>query len=166
MDAKADVNVKSKESDYPIFMAINNRSVKLTEALVEHKADLNLLNKEGKSPLMLAVEGGSLDLVHCLLKHKNRDFNQKNLKGETALDVAVLGGDCYMVIELIYANLACKIPQLQFFLEEQLKINPLDHDLKMAYSHFKKTYLSDEPKVEPTQSIKPMLDKTTTKITT
>ena len=130
-----------------------SRNTNLIGALIEHKADLNALNNEGKPPLIIAVETGSIDLVIYLLKEKNLDLSQTNLKGETSLDVAVLNKEIYIILELIYKNTPCNIPQLQLFLETQLKINPLDHSLQMAYSHFKKFYLKEGPRIEPVLSI-------------
>lgn len=52
---KANVNIKNKENETPIFFAVRNAQIKSIKKLIEFGADLNIVNKDGHTPLILAL---------------------------------------------------------------------------------------------------------------
>ncbi|XP_044738611.1 ankyrin-1-like isoform X4 [Chrysoperla carnea] len=117
----ANVNVKNRYGQTPLYDAIQNNRLEITELLLKHKSDINAEGKNRKTPLFYAIENQNLkitkllldnganvkdypellniavkrecpEIVELLLQH-NADVNATDINGNTALLLTV--SDCY-----------------------------------------------------------------------
>jgi ankyrin repeat protein len=81
------VNINQKNAGFaPIHLASAHCNSKLVDQLIKAGADINNVNDHGETPLIVATR------VHCFsvavtLKEAGADFNLKNKKSQTALDL-------------------------------------------------------------------------------
>jgi ankyrin repeat protein len=60
------LNIKDKNGDTPLHLAVRSGSLEAARALIEAGADLSLANNEGDTPLQLALELGKKDAAKAL----------------------------------------------------------------------------------------------------
>jgi len=126
LEAKADVNLRSRVHSTPLHNAAEHPSEEMIERLLTAKAQINSKRKGKKgllyqlkkaagddlseygdkaTPLHLAAEQGHSGVVNVLLKHK-ADINIKNVKGERAFQCALHSDDAETIRALLEAK-AC-----------------------------------------------------------
>jgi ankyrin repeat protein len=59
VDRGADVNLKDKNGDAPLHIAVRNDHLQLTKRLLDQGADVNLPGAEGRTPLEIAQTNGN-----------------------------------------------------------------------------------------------------------
>ena len=100
----ANPNAKDKNTgNTPIFTAVANNYLYLTQALIANGADVNIRNNLGNTPLIVAVTSADSPMVEVLLKSK-ADPNASNKNGDTALIWAVKLKNTDMVRLLLTAG--------------------------------------------------------------
>ena len=88
LEHKANVNAQDEEGGTPLLCAIRNANADIVEILLKHDADVNISDKLCRTPLMWGVHKKNPAIVNLLLANKKININAKNIKGETALDIA------------------------------------------------------------------------------
>jgi ankyrin repeat protein len=88
LEHKANVNAQDEEGGTPLLCAIRNANADTVQILLKHDADVNISDKLGRSPLMWGLHKKNPTIVNLLLANKKININAKNIKGETALDIA------------------------------------------------------------------------------
>ena len=85
----ADVNGREKQhaNITPIFLAVENGDVKITEMLLNFGAKVNARDKEKQTPLMRLDDDATPELVRLLIKHGAK-INLTDKAGNTALIIA------------------------------------------------------------------------------
>ncbi len=85
----ADVNGKEKRHSNitPIFLAVENADLKITEMLLNFGAKVNARDKEKQTPLMRIDDDATPELVNLLIKHGAK-VNSTDKEGNTALILA------------------------------------------------------------------------------
>jgi ankyrin repeat protein len=79
------------EKDYSGNPFIIKESKQRATQLLAHRASLSAQNDEGETPIHRAVQSGSWPVAAPLLHKLNiKEINQKNHKGNTALDLAIV----------------------------------------------------------------------------
>ncbi len=100
----ANPNAKDKNTgNTPLFTAVANNYLYLTQALIANGADVNIRNNLGNTPLIVAVTSADSPMVEALLKSK-ADPNASNKNGDTALIWAVKLKNTDMVRLLLTAG--------------------------------------------------------------
>lgn len=102
--AKADVNYKMRGALTALHTACMQKESELAgriiTILLQNGADANAVTHMGATPLMNAVEADNTAAVKILLSH-GADPRIRNIKGKTALDLAVSGGKNSGIITLL-----------------------------------------------------------------
>ena len=85
----ADVNGREKQHSNitPIFLAVENGDLKITEMLLNFGAKVNARDKEKQTPLMWLDDDATPELVRLLIKHGAK-INLTDKAGNTALIIA------------------------------------------------------------------------------
>ena len=101
---KADVNYKMRGAHTALHTACTLGESEMASAiitlLINKGADVNAVTHFGITPLMNAVEADNTAAVSILIKH-NADPRIKNIRGNTALDIAVNRGKNSEIISLL-----------------------------------------------------------------
>jgi ankyrin repeat protein len=84
----ADVNVKSKNGNTPLYSAARFGKTEIAQFLLEHKADINIVSAAG-TVMHQAVYRAPVEFVSLLLKYKP-DLTLTDSKGQTALHIAAI----------------------------------------------------------------------------
>lgn len=143
-------NDQTASGNCPLYYAINPQ---VAEVLLKYGADVNFKSAGRGTPLMSAITKLSLDyppydyegVVYTLLAH-GADVNIQDVKGRTALHIAVDGADSYIVKDLLAhgANVNIKdrdgkMPR-EYALENynRLKSSPNEEDRMHAPEHLEK----------------------------
>src|SRR5579859_4297685 len=88
LSKKADSNLKNFDQDTPLLVAIRTGNRDAAQVLInETNAKLNEPDVKGNTPLMLALKTNDYPTANLLLR-RGADVEKKNLKQETALDIA------------------------------------------------------------------------------
>ena len=81
----ANPNARDKNTgNTPIFTAVANNYLYITQALIANGADVNIKNNQGNIPLIVAVTSADAAMVETLIKAKSQ-VNAANKNGDTAL---------------------------------------------------------------------------------
>ena len=81
----ANPNARDKNTgNTPLFTAVANNYLYLTQSLIANGADVNIRNNLGNIPLIIAVTSADTAMVDTLIKAKS-DVNAANKNGDTAL---------------------------------------------------------------------------------
>lgn len=81
----ANPNARDKNTgNTPLFTAVANNYLYLTQSLIANGADVNIRNNLGNIPLIIAVTSADAAMVDTLLKAKS-EVNATNKNGDTAL---------------------------------------------------------------------------------
>ncbi|KAJ5500674.1 hypothetical protein N7453_009725, partial [Penicillium expansum] len=99
-----EINARDKYEDSPLHLATERGGVDTVKLLVEQggRLKINQLNSIDKeSALFVAVRNQSLNILDILLQHPDINLNLRNRWGETALELAVKGGDVKMIKRLL-----------------------------------------------------------------
>ncbi len=81
----ANPNARDKTTgNTPIFTAVSNNYLYMTQVLIEKGADVNIKNNQGNIPLIIAVTAADNAMVETLIKAKSQ-VNTPNKNGDTAL---------------------------------------------------------------------------------
>lgn len=97
---KADPNLRDKESESALHLAVRTGNQSAVELLLKYKADPNARTDSGITPLHRAVEARGEALVDLLLAH-NADVTAAKQDGDTALHSAVAQGLTNVVAKLV-----------------------------------------------------------------
>lgn len=112
----SNVNIEEKDGITPLLLAVTNNSFSCIEILLNNNADITKSNKKGFTTLMSAAFNGNKDILELLLNKSNNDFiQQKDIKGQTALDYSKIKNNQTIEILLEKINV-----------EQYLNINHLD----------------------------------------
>lgn len=86
--ASREINTRSKNLDHPLVYAVQNNNINMARILLENNADANVRSTDNNkyTPLMIASKSENSDIVQLLI-NKGVDANEKNLLGQTALDL-------------------------------------------------------------------------------
>ncbi|MCX5922531.1 MAG: ankyrin repeat domain-containing protein [Candidatus Dependentiae bacterium] len=110
--AGADVNVKDKDGNSPLAVAVLSNNKDIVEILIRAKADVKINNRRGQPVLSDAVTQGDKDIVGLLLG-SGADANTKNKNGRSVLMQAVEKNDATLVSMLIKAGADVNAKDLQ-----------------------------------------------------
>lgn len=100
----ANPNARDKNTgNTPLFTAVANNYLYLTQSLIANGADVNIRNNLGNIPLIIAVTSADAAMVDTLLKAKS-EVNAANKNGDTALIWAVKLKNIDMVRLLLTAG--------------------------------------------------------------
>ncbi|MGA2222165.1 MAG: ankyrin repeat domain-containing protein [Verrucomicrobiia bacterium] len=105
LNHKADINVKNKRDETPLFIAARKGDQDIVELLLNNHADVNTKTKEGRTPLFEAACKGLKDIVKLLLDNK-ADVNASEVNGWTPLHSAVSMSANKDVVELLLIHKA------------------------------------------------------------
>ena len=97
-DINLDPLNKNKES--PIFVAINEKNIRIAYSLIDMCADMNISNQADLTPLMLSCKLGLTSICEHLLENK-ANINDSNILGDTPLKLAQRFGHEELVMLLI-----------------------------------------------------------------
>ena len=97
---KINVNLKNKEKETALFLAINNEDINLVKELLYRGADVNKRNKGDMSPLMLCCKKNYQNIAELLIK-KGANVNEKNILGDTPVKIAQINGNEELALKLI-----------------------------------------------------------------
>lgn len=81
LSMKASTDVRDKEGNSPLHLAVKDNNTQLIKDLIRAKANINALNKEGKTPLFYATNSIELNL----LLNAGAYPDAQDLKGRSAL---------------------------------------------------------------------------------
>ena len=102
----ADLNIRDKDGNTPLHLAIKSGSMKAARALLEVGADPSVANDEGLQPLILAaMKNNGHFLVNLLISYDAR-VNATNQYKDTALHFAARAGNLQSVKILVNAGAA------------------------------------------------------------
>lgn len=89
----ANPNALNQYGESALQLAVENGSMEMVDALIEHQADVNKVSStpEARSPLLVAAERGDEAMVHRLLE-AGADAKQKDEQGKTAMHYATSRG--------------------------------------------------------------------------
>ena len=100
----ANPNARDKNTgNTPIFTAVANNYLYITQALIANGADVNIKNNQGNIPLIIAVTSADSAMVDTLIKAKSQ-VNAANKNGDTALIWATKLKNADMVRMLLTAG--------------------------------------------------------------
>ena len=100
----ANPNARDKNTgNTPIFTAVANNYLYITQALIANGADVNIKNNQGNIPLIIAVTSADATMVDTLIKAKSQ-VNAANQNGDTALIWATKLKNTEMVRMLLTAG--------------------------------------------------------------
>jgi len=77
---KADINVKDKYGNSPLYYAIRSKDIELIKTLIENGADVNAQDIQGNSPLSYAIRSKDIELIKTLIEN-GADVNTQNKYG-------------------------------------------------------------------------------------
>ena len=97
---KININLKNKQKETPLFLAINNEDINLVKELLYRGADINKRNKGDFSPLMLCCKKNYQNIAELLIK-KGANVNEKNILGDTPVKIAQINGNEELALKLI-----------------------------------------------------------------
>jgi cytohesin len=104
LEHKADPNqrdqVRNKESETSLHLAVRTAYLFAAELLLKHKADPNARTDSGITPLHWAAANNHEEMVDLLLEHK-ANANAASDKGETPLHWSVDRGETNMIAKLV-----------------------------------------------------------------
>ncbi|KAJ5855203.1 hypothetical protein N7455_009151 [Penicillium solitum] len=99
-----EINARHTREDSPLCLATERGDVNVVKLLVEQgdRLKINQLNSiDEESALFVAVRNQSFDILDILLQNPAINLNLSNRWGETALGLAVKGGDVKIVKRLL-----------------------------------------------------------------
>jgi len=99
------VNIRSARESTPLFEAVDGCHLHVVKVLLEREELLvnsTQPHKLNRTALMLAVGARLPDIVDALLERQDIDVNQKDEEGFTALSVAAMVGDDFIVESILY----------------------------------------------------------------
>lgn len=100
----ANPNARDKNTgNTPLFTAVANNYLYLTQSLLAHGADVNVRNNLGNIPLIVAVTSADVAMLDTLIKAKS-EVNAANKNGDTALIWATKLRNAEMVRLLLTAG--------------------------------------------------------------
>ncbi|KAF1786500.1 Ankyrin repeat-containing domain [Phytophthora cactorum] len=90
LDAGASIDAQDKGGRSPLYCAVQERSLSVTNLLISYGASIDLQDKNGISPLSLVIEKGYLDVMQILLNHHELVATRERLDftGEVLLQAA------------------------------------------------------------------------------
>ena len=97
----ADINGQSVNGWTALMMAAAKNRIDIAAMLVARAADVNLPDVYGWTPLMRAAYAGHADIVDILLSQPSVVINGRNDQGQTALHLAAIQGQPYIVQALL-----------------------------------------------------------------
>ncbi len=85
----ANPNAVNQYGESALQLAVENGSIEMVDALIEHQADVNKVSAtpEARAPLLVAAERGDEAMVHRLLE-AGADATKKDEQGKTAMHYA------------------------------------------------------------------------------
>ena len=76
----------------PIMLAVLNKDLEKTRALIDEGADVNVGDQLGRTPLhILAEKGSTVDIAKCIISSNSVDINKQDKFGDTPLISAIEG---------------------------------------------------------------------------
>lgn len=87
-----DVNATNDIGETPLYIAVRENNMYITELLIQAGADANKKDNDGLSPLHVAARKGKVHIVGALVKG-GADVNCQNKHGETPLICAIKTND-------------------------------------------------------------------------
>ncbi len=106
---RADLDIKAKNGDTPLHLAIRSGSLKAGRALIEAGADSSLANDEGVQPLMIAAAKKNGEYLVSLLISHGVQINAADQYKDTALHYAARVGNLHSVRVLLSAGANLKL---------------------------------------------------------
>jgi ankyrin repeat protein len=115
LDKGADVNVKARHLETPLFEAIRGchykhyrtincqNYVKIIEKLKDKGADVNVTNRRDYSPLALASNFGQFDIASYLVNTASADVNSKSQYDETPIFLASQNGNL-LIVKMLFED--------------------------------------------------------------
>jgi ankyrin repeat protein len=100
LDYKADPNLRDKQGNIPLSLAIQKTNEEAAEQLLAYKADPQGTDPKGNTALHFATKSGYVAAMDLLLAHK-ADPNAKNMEGFTPLHLAVTSAGTNLVALLL-----------------------------------------------------------------
>ncbi|KAJ5331327.1 hypothetical protein N7476_001110 [Penicillium atrosanguineum] len=83
----ASVESQNNHRETPLFLAVRNKSVAMTQLLIEMGADIEHRNKRGETPIYCALRTHSKPIIQ-LLYVEGCETEIQNARGETPLDIS------------------------------------------------------------------------------
>ena len=122
---KADLNLRNKDGNTLLHIAIEKKDIELVKYLLEKNANVNIQNFMGDTPLMQAIYFDQTEIIGLILE-KKPDLNLKDREGMTAL---------------VHAIDKKQIDTVKSLIEKKADINIKDNK---GYTSFMYGILSDE----------------------
>ncbi|XP_069133830.1 uncharacterized protein [Argopecten irradians] len=120
---EADVNILSKESLTPLFLAVEAEDQEKVSKLIKAGADVNIPTEEGLSPIHIAIERNNVEITERLVRG-GADMKKLSPSGLTPLHLAIEQRNVKMLEKLIEVDVdtnlrdANRKPPLVFALEQ------------------------------------------------
>jgi ankyrin repeat protein len=83
------INAKDSHGSTLLSLAATLGDAYCVSILIDHNADINLMNNYQMTPLMAASTEGHITVVQTLLNNPKIELNLKNIRQNTALDLAI-----------------------------------------------------------------------------
>jgi serine/threonine protein kinase len=96
----ADINIRNKMGQTPLYYAIRGDNTDIAKSLIEKGADINNRDQMGQTPLYYAINEGNTIIVIILIE-KGADINIRDSIGRTPLDIAMLNDNITSRVYLV-----------------------------------------------------------------